>query len=249
MTEPNVKLIHHDDGIVEIAMRDEPTKNAMNEPFVHALSARLREAALIGDAKCFVLTGLADIFSSGASFDMLVGLSKGELAPTDIVLPKLVLDLPVPVIAAMEGHAVGGGFALGLCADMVMMARESRYGATFMGMGFTPGMGSTELLLHVMPPALASELLFTGEAKKGGWYEGRTGVNGVFPKTELVPRAMQLAARIAEKPRGSLEMLKRTLSLPRRQTFERTYTMETLMHKVSFAQGDLVERIAAVHGK
>lgn len=75
-------------------------------------------------------------------------------------------------------------------------------------------------------------------------------MNGVFPKTELVPRAMQLAARIAEKPRASLEMLERGgLSLPRRQTFERTYTMEALMHKVSFAQGDLVERIAAVHGK
>ena len=244
-----VSLLRHDDGVVEIAMRDEGSRNAMTEPFVHALSAALKEAALLGDAKCFVLTGLADIFSSGASFDMLVGLSKGELAPTDIVLPKLVLDLPVPVIAAMEGHAVGGGFALGLCADVVMMARESRYGVTFMGMGFTPGMGSTELLLHVMPASLASELLFTGEAKKGSWYEGRTGVNLVAPRAELVSRAMQLAARIAEKPRSSLEMLKRTLSLPRRQTFERTYTMESLMHRVSFAQGDLVARIADVHGQ
>ena len=247
MTAANVSLIRHDDGVVELAMRDEAGRNAMSEPFVHALSARLKEAALIGDAKCFVLTGLPDIFSSGASFDMLVGLSKGELEPTDIVLPKLVLDLPVPVIAAMGGHAVGGGFALGLCADVVLMARGSRYGATFMGMGFTPGMGATELLLHVMPPSLASELLFTGEAKKGSWYEGRTGVNAVVPRAEVEGRAMQLAARIAEKPRASLEMLKRTQSLPRRQAFERTYTMETLMHRVSFAQGDLVARIAAVH--
>lgn len=155
MTATNVHLIHHDDGIVEIAMRDEPTKNAMNEPFVHALSARLREAALIADAKCFVLTGLPDIFSSGASFDMLVGLSKGELEPTDIVLPKLVLDLPVPVIAAMEGHAVGGGFALGACADVVMMAREPlRRDVHGHGLHARHA-GATELLLHGVRAALA----------------------------------------------------------------------------------------------
>jgi polyketide biosynthesis enoyl-CoA hydratase PksI len=243
----SVVLERHEDGIVVLAMRDEAGKNAMSDAFVEALSARLKEAALLADAKCVVLTGLPEIFSSGASRDTLVRLSRGELEPTDIVLPKLVLDLPVPVVAAMEGHAVGGGLALGLCADVVMIARESRYGATFMGMGFTPGMGSTELLLHVVPPALAHELLFTGEAKKGSWFEGRSGFNAIVPKVEVMPRAMAMAARIAEKPRTSLEMLKRTLSLPRRQAFERTYTMETLMHRVSFAQDDIVERIEAVH--
>lgn len=247
-TDPIVVLERREEGVFVLAMRDTVGRNAMNVRFVEELSARLREAALLVDARCIVMTGLSDIFSSGASQEMLVGLAKGELAPTDIVLPKLVLDLPVPVIAAMEGHAVGGGFALGLCADIIVMARESRYGATFMGMGFTPGMGATELLLHIMPPALAHELLFTGEAKKGSWFEGRTGVNAVVPKAEVVARAMSLAARIAEKPRAALEMLKRTLSLPRRQAFERTYTMETLMHRVSFAQGDIVARIAEVHG-
>src|SRR5581483_7175690 len=106
-------------------------------------------------------------------------------------LPKYLLDFPLPVIAAMEGHAVGGGFALGLCADIVVVATESRYGATFMNMGFTPGMGTTRLLEHVLSPAMAAEMLFTGEHKKGSFFEGRC---AVLPRAELLAHAMSIAA-------------------------------------------------------
>lgn len=223
------------DGIGVVAMRDEVGKNAMSEPFVRELVARLAEATAWDELRVLVLTGLPDMFSSGATREVLVGLVRGSLAPSDILLPKAVLDVPVPVIAAMEGHGIGGGFALGLCADLVVIARESRYGASFMNMGFTPGMGMTELLLHVMTPAQAHELLFTGEPRKGAAFVGASGFNAILPRAEVLPHAMNLAARIAEKPRRALEMLKRTLSLPRRQAFERTHTVETLMHRVSFA--------------
>lgn len=236
-----------DDGVGVIAMRDEVGRNAMSERFVHELVQALGEAQRAAELKVVLLTGLPDVFSSGASREMLVGLVRGELVPTDIVLPKLVLDLPVPVVAAMEGHAIGGGLALGLCADIVLIARESRYGASFMSMGFTPGMGMTELLHHVMPPALAHELLFTAEPKKGSYFEGRSGFNAILSRAEVRPRALSIAARIAEKPRTSLEMLKRTLSLPRRQAFEKTYTIESLMHRVSFAQANTLGLIEEHH--
>ena len=228
-------------GVVKIA--DEAGRNALDEALVHELLARLDEAGKRTDIHVIVLAGLPDVFCAGASREMLNSILTGRIAPTDILLSKAVLDLPVPVVAAMEGHAIGGGLALGLCADLIVIARESRYGASFMNMGFTPGMGITRLLEHVLSPAMAREILFTGEARKGATFVGGAGFNYILPRREVLAKAMDLAARIAEKPRGALTLLKRTLSLPRREAFESTRTLESLMHELSFAQADAAKLI------
>ncbi|MFO0555826.1 MAG: polyketide synthase [Polyangiaceae bacterium] len=229
----SVAFVQQASGIGIVEMRDTAGRNAMSERFVRDLARALDEAAAWQSGKVIVLTGLSDIFSSGADRETLHGLASGRLAPTDILLPKLVLDMPIPVVAAMEGHAVGGGLALGLSCDLAVLARESRYGATFMNMGFTPGMGATGLFSWALSPALVAELLFTGALVRGRDLEGRAGVNAIVPKAEVLPRALDLAERIAEKPRRALELLKRTLSLPRRQAFESTLTIESLMHEIT----------------
>jgi polyketide biosynthesis enoyl-CoA hydratase PksI len=183
------------------------------------------------------------VFAAGAPRDLLARLARGEALPTDIALSKAMLDVPVPTIAAMEGHATGGGLALGLCADIIVLARESRYGASFMNMGFTPGMGMTRLLEHVLSPAIAQELLYTGEFRKGSEFVGATGINYILPRGQVCAKAFDVAARIAEKPRGSLELLKRTLSVRRRQAFEESRTIEAMMHSISFMQDEVRDRI------
>jgi polyketide biosynthesis enoyl-CoA hydratase PksI len=231
------------DRVGVLTMADVAGRNALSSALVDALLGRLREAAADPHLHALVLAGLPDVFCAGASREMLRAIVQGQVASADILLSKAVLDLPVPVVAAMEGHAVGGGLALGLCADVVIIARESRYGASFMNLGFTPGMGMTRLLEHVMSPAMARELLFSGEERKGRDFAGTTGFNYILPKREVRPKAMDVAARIAEKPRRVLELLKRALSLPRRQAFESTRTIEALMHEISFAQTDIDQLI------
>lgn len=247
MSEKLVSFELGENGVGVIAMRDVEGKNAMSERFVHELLAAIGEASASAQLKAVVLQGTREIFSSGANVEMLRALVRGEVVPTDIVLAKAVLDVPVPVIAAMEGHAIGGGLALGVAADIVVIARESRYGASFMNMGFTPGMGITKLLHHVMSPAMAAELLFAGEPKKGSWFEGKSGFNAILPRADVLGHAMGIAERIADKPRLSLELLKRTLTIGRRQTFEETHTLESLMHRVSFAAKDVLARIEDFH--
>jgi polyketide biosynthesis enoyl-CoA hydratase PksI len=227
--------------IAVVTLDDEAGRNALSEPMVHELTRTLAAAGADRAVHAIVLAGRPDVFCTGASREMLAAIVSGRVAPADILLPRAVLDLPVPVIAAMAGHAIGGGLALGLCADLVVIARESRYGASFMNMGFTPGMGMTRLLEHVLTPAVAHELLYTGEARRGDAFA--TGFNSIVTRTDVLPRAMELAARIAEKPRYALEALKRTLSLPRRRAFEQTRTIEALMHEVCFAQPDIARRI------
>ncbi|MCA9605756.1 MAG: enoyl-CoA hydratase/isomerase family protein [Myxococcales bacterium] len=244
-----IEVERREDGVALVRMVDEAGDNAMSPRFVAELLAVLDEVERWRALKVVVLAGTDDVFSSGADPEMLAQLTEGAIAPSEITLPKRVLEIPVPVVAAMAGHAIGGGLALGLCADVVIAARQSRYGCSFMNLGFTPGMGMTRLLEHVATPAVAHEMLLTGEPKKGRWLEARGAFNAVLDKQDVLPHALDLAARIAEKPRLSLELLRRALTLPRRQAFEETHTIESLMHRVSFALPEVRERIGELHGK
>lgn len=238
-----VSLSTIEDGIALLALQDEAGKNAFSEPFIEALLARLADLAQDREIRVCLVRGTDEVFCAGASQETLAQLAGGAMAASDILLPKVVLDLPIPMVAAMEGHAVGGGLALGLCCDVVLMARESRYGASFMNMGFTPGMGSTRLLQYAVGEYIAAELLLGGQLLKGSHFDGRGAINYVLPKAKVWKQALRVARGIAEKPRFALETLKRYLSLPRRQTFEETRTVETLMHQLSFARPETAVRI------
>lgn len=238
-----IKLIDRRDDIWELCMVDHATKNAFTESFVTDLELALGTVSECRTVKALVLTGLPDVFASGAPKELLARLAKGEVVPTDIMLSKAVLDIPVPTIAAMRGHATGGGLALGLCADIVLMAQESRYGASFMNMGFTPGMGMTRLLEHVFSPAIAQEFLYTGQFRRGSELVGSAGVNYILPRDEVCAKAFDVALQIADKPRCSLELLKRSLSIGRRQSFEESRTIEAMMHSISFMQKEVRDRI------
>jgi len=228
-------------GIATVRMQDDTGRNALNGPFVAQLEAAFADAARHAEVRVVVLCGLPDVFCSGADLSTLGGLLDGDLDPVDLLLPRLILECPVPVIAAMAGHAVGGGLALAAASDIVIAARESRYGASFMNMGFTPGMGTTRLLEHVFTPAVAHELLYTGELRRGAAFT--SGFNAVLPRVGVEPHGFDLAARIADKPRSALRLLKRTLSLPRRRLFEEARSLESLMHGVSFHQPGVRARI------
>jgi polyketide biosynthesis enoyl-CoA hydratase PksI len=238
-----VTLAREGDGLAVVAMHDEANRNAFTAPFVDELLAALRAAATDREVRVIVLRGLPEIFCAGAHQDLLLELASGEMDAADILLSKAVLDLPVPVIAAMEGHAVGGGLALALCCDVLLMARESRYGCSFMNLGFTPGMGITRLLQDAVGEYLAREMMFGGEIIRGARFEARSGINHVLPRAQVWPKALQLARRIADQPRHALVTLKANLSIRHRQVFEETRTLETAMHRLCFAQPETRQRI------
>lgn len=222
------------DGVARVVLADPSSANALGETMVHALGDAFAAIDRDPDVRVVVLAADGDTFSSGAPRELLLRLAAGELRPADIVLPKMLLDCAVPVVAAMAGHATGGGFALGLAADIVLIAEESRYGFTFMNLGFTPGMGTTRLSEQVLSAAVAHELLYSGELRRGAAFAG-SGINHILPRQRVEAAALDLAARIAEKPRASLTLLKRALSLPRRRAFEESITQESFMHQITLA--------------
>lgn len=227
-------------GIGTMQMKDAEGKNGLNPEFIEELIACLNEVKANEELKVLIISGLPNVFCSGADLNTLIKLCKKEIKPVDIILSKMILDIQIPVISAMEGHAIGGGLALGLCADIAILAEESRYGCSFMNMGFTPGMGITKLMEHYMSPAIAQEMQYTGNNYSGKSLIGKTNFNYILPKAEVLEKAEILAEALAEKPRKALSVLKRYQSMQRRKTFEETYSIETMMHELTFNEEEIL---------
>lgn len=238
-----IQLSIDSNSIAYLKMQDVAGKNALSAPFIEELMPILEELKNNPAIKVVLMSGTPDIFCSGADMETLIKLCKREIKPVDIILSKMILDIPVPVIAAMEGHAIGGGLAIGACADIALLGEESRYGCSFMNMGFTPGMGITKLLEHFMSPAMAQEMQYTGNFYKGKDLIGKTNLNYILPKAEVQEKAESLALAIAEKPRKALTVLKRYQSMERRKLFEETYSIETMMHELTFNEEEILKII------
>jgi polyketide biosynthesis enoyl-CoA hydratase PksI len=240
-----VTLTVSPDGVAEIAMCSADGHNALTDAFAAALEDAIAQAAATSASRVLLLTGTPEVFCSGASKAVLLRLASGDLSPADLHLPRVVLGAALPVIAAMEGHAVGGGFALGLCADIVLLARESRYGCNFMELGITPGMGTTRLLEQALSPALAQELLFTGELRRGADFAGIGGFNYILPRAQVRSKAIELAHRVVDKPRLALETLKSLFAERRLAAFEAAFKTEARMHRIVLGDPATRKRIEA----
>ncbi|MGO9308125.1 MAG: polyketide synthase [Spirochaetia bacterium] len=231
-----MRLSSESTGISCVKMDDGEGRNVFSAPFIGELLDALEALEREHQTKVLILSGLPDVFCGGAEKQALLDLCDGRTAVRDFVICERLLDLPFPVIAAMEGHAIGGGLAVGFCCDIVIAARESRYGAVFMSLGFTPGMGSTTLLAELVGPFLASEMMFTGKRFRGSELEGRgTHLNYILPRAEVLGKARDIAEQIAEKDGRSISLLKRSLSLKKKKLLVEARHQEDLMHRISFS--------------
>ena len=238
----DIDLSVGDDGIAVLHMHDEAGKNAFSRTFVEELLEKL--AALSSEkVKVCVIRGLDEVFCAGGDRDVLLDLAEGRVAPYDLLLTRSLLEVPVPTIGAMAGHAVGGGLIFGLCCDVVLMGKESRYGCNFMDMGFTPGMGTTGLLQAAVGEYLAAEMMLGCQYFRGSHFDGRSNINYVLARDKVLDKAISVARRFADKPRFALTLLKRSLSLPRRKAFEDARTVESMMHEICFAHPETSQRI------
>jgi len=231
-----MKLSAEPSGISTLKMDDAQARNVFSSGFIAEFLEALDELERGRRTRVLILCGLPEVFCGGAEKQGLLDLCEGKAAVRDLVIGERLLDLPFPVIAAMEGHAIGGGLAVGFCCDMVIAARESRYGAVFMSLGFTPGMGCTTLLAELVGPFLASEMMFTGKRFRGSELEGRgTHINYILPRAQVMPKARDLAEQIAEKDIRSLALLRHALCVKKKKLLVDARHQEDLMHRISFS--------------
>jgi polyketide biosynthesis enoyl-CoA hydratase PksI len=143
MSESAVELSEVEPGILRVRMQDRVHRNAFSDALTLGLIEVFQTIGSHHHCKAVILTGYDSYFATGGTREGLLSLHEGKGSFADTNLYSVALDCAVPVIAAMQGHGIGGGLVMGLFADLIVMSRESVYTTNFMNYGFTPGMGAT----------------------------------------------------------------------------------------------------------
>jgi polyketide biosynthesis enoyl-CoA hydratase PksI len=235
-------------GVAEITMQDEVNKNTFSVELAEGLIEAFGEVGAAPHFKVVILTGYSSYFASGGTKEALLYLSEGKGKFTDRDLYSLALNCPIPVISAMQGHGIGGGFVMGLFADFPLLSRESVYTTNFMKYGFTPGMGATFIVPQKLGISLAQEMMIAARTYRGDELQKRGIPFPVLPRAEIMAHALELAGTIAEKPRVSLVTLKDHLVGPLRAGLPAAIRHEVAMHEMTFHQPEVRERIEALFG-
>jgi polyketide biosynthesis enoyl-CoA hydratase PksI len=249
MSSEVVELREIDAGIVQITMQDRVNKNTFSKELIAGLMQAFKLVGSDARYRVAVLTGYDSYFCSGGTQDALLTLHEGRSKFTDMNIYSAPLDCEIPVISAMQGHGIGGGFVFGLFADCVVLSRESVYTTNFMKYGFTPGMGATCVLPKKLGIALTEEMLMSARTYRGADLEKRGVPFTVLPRAEVLQYAHQLARDLAEKPRISLVTLKHHLVAEMRAQLPGVIEQEVAMHDKTFHQPEVKERIQSVFGR
>jgi len=248
MDEAVVELREIGPNIVQVTMQDREHKNTFSKKIISGLVTSFDSIRNNKNIKVVILTGYDSYFSSGGTQDELLMLQKGNMKFTDIAIFSLALECEIPVIAAMQGHGIGGGFVMGLFCDFVILSRESVYTTNFMKYGFTPGMGATYILPKKMGFSLAQEMLMNAARYRGEELQNRGLPFPVVPRKDVLPNAIRLANELAEKPRDSLITLKDHMVAPLRRDLPGIIEQEVIMHQKTFQQAEVKEKINALFG-
>jgi polyketide biosynthesis enoyl-CoA hydratase PksI len=248
MPDAPVDVTELNPRVVQITMRDEQHKNTFTDDLIVGLSEAFATVTANEAYKVVILTGYASYFATGGTKDSLLRIQERKIKFTDSDLYSLALDCPIPVIAAMQGHGIGGGFAMGLFSDFVILSQESIYTANFMQYGFTPGMGATLILPRKLGFSLGTEMLMSAKTYYGRGLKARGVPFPVLPRAEVLLYARELAETLADKPRVSLVTLKNHLVADIRAGLPGCIEREVAMHDKTFHQPEVRDLIAAQYG-
>ncbi|MFQ3244033.1 MAG: polyketide biosynthesis enoyl-CoA hydratase PksI [Arenicella sp.] len=232
--------------IVQVTMRDEVNKNTFSDDLMRELIATFKEIGKSARYKVVILTGYDTYFACGGTQQLLLGFTEGRRKFTDVNLYSLALDCPIPVISAMQGHGIGGGFVMGLFADFVFLSRESVYTTNFMKYGFTPGMGATYIVPKKLGFSIGYEMLLGAKNYRGDELKERGVQLAVLPRRGLLEHAYSTAKELAEKPRISLITLKAHMTAQIRSELPSVVEQELVMHEETFYRDEVKERIKAL---
>jgi enoyl-CoA hydratase/carnithine racemase len=211
-----------DNGIGMITANRPEVRNALNWAAMYALSEAVERLCQIPDLRVVIVTGAGGAFISGGDVrDLHHYLAEEDgLRQHDLMSGTLdrLAALPIPVIAAIEGAARGGGCEVALACDLRIAAADATFGFAQIEMGVTPGWGGAQRLLNLVGYSQAIDLLVTGRAITAHEAQALGLVNWVCEQGDALDRAYELAETIAEGPplavRGIKEILRACATLP-----------------------------------
>jgi enoyl-CoA hydratase len=242
MTEPVLTQV--DDGIAIITINRPQARNAINGAVARGIAAAIDEFDGRGDVRVLVLTGAGGSFSAGMD---LKGFLAGD-APMadDRGFGGIVERPPVkPIIAAIEGYALAGGFELALACDLIVASESARFGLPEVRRGLAAGAGGLLRLPRRIPYHLAMEIALTGERVLPDRLVTAGLVNLLVPEGEALTAATELARRVALGAPLSLAASKRVIAESADWPADEAFTRQSEIVNPVFGSADAMEGAVA----
>lgn len=198
-----------------ITINREKALNALNSKVLDELSATL-DAVDLANTRCLILTGAGQkSFVAGADIGEMSTLTKAEGEAFgkkgNDVFRKLE-NFPIPVIAAINGFALGGGCEIAMSCDIRICSENAVFGQPEVGLGITPGFGGTQRLARLVSPGMAKQLIYTARNIKADEAYRIGLVNAVYPLEELLPAAEKMASGIAKNAPIAVRSCKKAIN-------------------------------------
>jgi len=213
MADPEFVTLQVEDGVGTIRL-DRPKMNAINEQLYLEVRAAAMEAASREEIRAVVLYGGERVFAAGADIKAMSQLDGSSMVAWGRELTAsftAVATIPKPVIAAVTGYALGGGYELALCADFRVLGASAKVGQPEILLGVIPGAGGTQRMARLIGPAKTKDLVFTGR-HVGAEEALEIGLaDAVVPDDEVYSTAIAMARKFAAGPPLALAAAKRAI--------------------------------------
>jgi enoyl-CoA hydratase len=205
--------VQTDQAVATIRL-DRPPMNALNAQVQDELAAAAAQVTADSAVRAVILYGGEKVFAAGADIKEMAEAGYGQMVATAKRLQDAftaIARIPKPVVAAISGYALGGGFELALCADFRVAGEGARVGQPEILLGVIPGAGGTQRLPRLVGPARAKDIVFTGRFVGAAEALAIGLVEKVAPDAEVYQAAQELVARYATGPAAALSAAKKSI--------------------------------------
>ncbi|MGH6726106.1 MAG: enoyl-CoA hydratase-related protein [Pseudolabrys sp.] len=247
MTAPDTLLIERpSDDIVVFRLNRPAVRNALNLDLRVRLADEVTRHAADEKIRCLIITGSDTVFAAGADIGQMA-----EAGPVEIMARNLqkywraIMDCPKPLIAAIEGFALGGGLELALCADIIVAGEAARLGLPEVKLGILAGGGGTQKLTRLIGSKRAMPLLLTGRMFSAAEALSMGAISEVAPTGEALKRALEIAREIAAQPPIAVMQIKEVVNAGLNAPLDTALMLERKALQLLFATADQKEGMRA----
>lgn len=245
-------------GRVALITLNHPQKlNAMTLDLAHALEHAIDDIVKdSGRYGCVVVTGAGRAFSAGGDLAWLNQRAEDTPSRNVEIMRRFyerflsIRRLPLPIVCAINGHAIGAGLCFAMACDIRVASARAKMGFTFVGLGLHPGMGATHLVASVAGFETAYRLLLTGDVITGQEAHHLRLVSTIAPDgPEALEKAMVLAKRIANNSPTAVRSLVRSLRMKQDDGLDQALWREAAAQSHGYSTSDFLEGIQAIREK
>lgn len=221
-------------------------RNALNNELRHALAQFFTDLGHDAETRCIVITGDKEAFAAGADLKEIVDDDPIKIMNRGVLpLWKTIAACPKPVIAAVNGVALGGGCELALHADIIVAGKNARLGQPEVRVGIMPGGGATQRLVRAIGKFRTMKMVLTGETISGEEACAMGIASEAVVDEKVVDRALEIASQIASLPPVAIRFTKEAVLAGQDAALDTGLLLERRMFELLFASEDQKEGIRA----